>query len=89
MNDTSSQSRLHKLTDEYLRLEHQLKLGGGPEKIEKIHTQGKLTARERVDKLLDPGTYAQEIGLLVAYDEYNGQAPGIRKPSKKYSGHKR
>lgn len=75
MNDTSSQSRLHKLTDEYLRLEHQLKLGGGPEKIEKIHTQGKLTARERVDKLLDPGTYAQEIGLLVAYDEYNGQAP--------------
>lgn len=68
-------SRLRELTDEYQRLEHKLKLGGGPEKIEKIHKQGKLTARERIDLLLDPDTYSQEIGLLVAYDEYNGQAP--------------
>src|SRR5437764_369446 len=75
MNDTGSKSRLHSLTDEYLRLERQLKLGGGREKIEKIHKQGKLTARERVDLLLDPDTYSQEIGLLVAYDQYDGQAP--------------
>src|SRR3982751_2742666 len=75
MNDTGSKSRLHSLTDEYLRLERQLKLGGGREKIEKIHKQGKLTARERIEKLLDPNTFSQEIGLLVAYDEYNGQAP--------------
>lgn len=68
-------TRLRELTDDYLRLEHKLKLGGGPEKIEKIHKQGKLTARERIEKLLDPGAYSQEIGLLVAYDEYNGQAP--------------
>src|SRR5687767_14259709 len=68
-------SRLRQLTDEYLDLEQRLKLGGGPEKIEKIHKQGKLTARERIAKLLDPDTYSQEIGLLVAYDEYNGQAP--------------
>ena len=68
-------SRLRTLTDEYLRLEHKLKLGGGPEKIDKIHNQGKLTARERIEKLLDPDTFSQEIGLLVAYDEYNGQAP--------------
>src|SRR5688500_8677829 len=70
-----STSRLRSLTDDYLRLEHKLKLGGGPEKIEKIHKQGKLTARERMELLLDPDTYSQEIGLLVAYDEYNGQAP--------------
>jgi len=63
------------LTDEFNRLEHKLKLGGGPEKIEKIHGQGKLTARERIEKLLDPSSFSQEIGLLVAYDEYNGQAP--------------
>jgi len=63
------------LTEDYLRLERKLKLGGGPDKIEKIHKQGKLTARERIDLLLDPDTYFQEIGLLVAYDEYNGQAP--------------
>jgi len=68
-------SRLKALSEEYLRLEAQLKLGGGPEKIEKIHKQGKLTARERIATLLDPDTYTQEIGLLVAYDEYNGQAP--------------
>jgi 3-methylcrotonyl-CoA carboxylase beta subunit len=71
----TEQSRLRRLTDEYLRLESHLKIGGGPEKIEKIHKQGKLIARERIEKLLDPDTYSQEIGLLVAYDEYNGQAP--------------
>lgn len=68
-------NRLKKLTDDYLRLAHKLKLGGGPEKIDKIHSQGKLTARERVELLLDPETYSQEIGLFVAYDEYGGQAP--------------
>lgn len=72
---TSKKSRLLELTDEYLRLEKKLRLGGGAEKIEKIHKQGKLTARERVDLLFDAETYNQEIGLLVAYDEYQGQAP--------------
>ncbi len=72
---TNTSARLRKLTDEYLRLEHKLKFGGGPEKIDKIHKQGKLTARERIEKLLDPNSFSQEFGLLVAYDEYNGQAP--------------
>jgi acetyl-CoA carboxylase carboxyltransferase component len=75
MADSKPETGLRSLTDEYLRLEHKLKLGGGPEKIEKIHKQGKLTARERIEKLLDPSTFSQEVGLLVAYDEYNGQAP--------------
>lgn len=75
MNDNTPKSRLGLLTVDYLRLEHKLKLGGGPEKIEKIHKQGKLTARERIERLLDPDTFSREIGLLVAYDEYNGQAP--------------
>ena len=68
-------SRLRELSEEFKRLERKLKLGGGAEKIEKIHKQGKLTARERVDLLFDTGAYQQEIGLLVAYDEYKGQAP--------------
>ncbi len=72
---SSNTSRLKTLTDEYLDLEAKLKLGGGPEKIEKIHKQGKLTARERVELLLDADTYSQEIGLLVAYDQYDGTAP--------------
>jgi len=68
-------TRLHELTEEYIRLERKLKLGGGAEKIEKIHKQGKLTARERIDLLFDNDEYQQEIGLLIAYDEYKGQAP--------------
>jgi acetyl-CoA carboxylase carboxyltransferase component len=75
MKLTQDTSRLRKLTDEYTELERKLKLGGGPAKIDKIHSQGKLTARERLDLLVDPDTYSQEIGLLVAYDEYGGTAP--------------
>src|SRR3954447_19716453 len=75
MPDSTVTSRLRELTDEYLSLEQKLKLGGGPEKIDKIHKQGKLTARERVELLLDPDAYSQEIGLLVAYDKYDGAAP--------------
>ena len=75
MTKPTTASRLRALADEYLALEKKLKLGGGPEKVAKVHKQGKLTARERIGFLLDPDTYSQEIGLLVAYDEYNGQAP--------------
>ncbi|HMO81003.1 MAG TPA: acyl-CoA carboxylase subunit beta [Pyrinomonadaceae bacterium] len=75
MNDAPSNARLRRLTDEFLRLEEKLKQGGGPEKIAKLHGQGKLTARERIDLLLDEDSFSQEIGLLVAYDEYDGKAP--------------
>jgi|DewCreStandDraft_2_1066082.scaffolds.fasta_scaffold00784_16 acetyl-CoA carboxylase carboxyltransferase component len=71
----SKNSRLRRLTEEFKLLEARLKLGGGEEKIAKIHAQGKLTARERVELLFDKNSYYQEIGLLVAYDQYNGQAP--------------
>jgi acetyl-CoA carboxylase carboxyltransferase component len=75
MNRSEKKSRLRELTEEFQVLEKKLKLGGGAEKIEKIHSQGKLTARERVHLLFDENEYQQEIGLLVAYEEYNGQAP--------------
>lgn len=65
-----SNKRLRELTAELRELESRLHLGGGPDKIEKQHQQGKLTARERVDLLLDKDCYAQEVGLLVAYDQY-------------------
>lgn len=75
MKTSEKKSRLLELSEEFQRLEKKLKLGGGAEKIEKIHKQGKLTARERIDLLFDANAYQQEIGLLVAYDEYQGQAP--------------
>ena len=75
MKTSDETSRLRELTDQYLTLETKLKLGGGESKIEKIHNQGKLTARERIALLLDKNTFSQEIGLLVAYDQYDGTAP--------------
>jgi acetyl-CoA carboxylase carboxyltransferase component len=66
----TKQSRLHELTNELRELEAKLRLGGGAERVEKQHKQGKLTARERIDLLLDKDSVSQEIGLLVAYDQY-------------------
>src|SRR6266851_6454065 len=68
-------AHMNHLVDQLHRLEERLRLGGGPVKIDKQHRAGKLTARERISKLLDPDTYFQEIGLLIAYDRYDGQAP--------------
>jgi 3-methylcrotonyl-CoA carboxylase beta subunit len=67
---TQTSTRLRELTNELQELEARLRLGGGPDKIERQHSQGKLTARERIDLLLDKDAYCQEIGLLVAYDQY-------------------
>ena len=63
------------LVEEWQLLEDRLRAGGGSKKIEKQHAGGKLTARERVSKLLDPGSPWLETGLLIAYDKYDGQAP--------------
>ncbi|HKO15811.1 MAG TPA: acyl-CoA carboxylase subunit beta [Gemmatimonadaceae bacterium] len=72
----SGTSRLRQLSADVRALEERLRQGGGPARIARQHEQGKLTARERVDHLCDPGTRFLEIGLLVAYDQYDGQAPG-------------
>ncbi|HEX9703842.1 MAG TPA: acyl-CoA carboxylase subunit beta [Gemmatimonadales bacterium] len=68
-------SRLETLTAEYRALRARLEQGGGPDRIRRQHEQGKLTARERVSRLLDRGGPWFEIGLLVAHDQYDGQAP--------------
>jgi len=52
----------------------ELKLGGGAERIEKQHASGKLTARERVTSLVDPGSF-QEIGVFALHrSTYFGMA---------------
>ena len=66
---TKQPSRLRELSDQLLQLETRLRNGGGPDKIDRQHQQGKLTARERIELLLDKDSYSQEIGLLVAYDQ--------------------
>jgi len=67
--------RLGELTEEIIALRRQLRLGGGPDRIEKQHQQGKLTARERIALLLDNDQPFVEMGLFVAHDQYGGQAP--------------
>ena len=52
-----------------------VKLGGGEKRIEKLHQQGKMTARERIDYLLDPKTNSIEIGAFAGdemYEEHGG-----------------
>ena len=44
--------------------------GGGKKRIEKLHSKGKLSARERIDLLLDPNTERIEIGALAGYKMY-------------------
>ncbi len=44
--------------------------GGGKKRIEKLHEKGKLTARERIDLLLDPNTERIEMGAFAGYDMY-------------------
>ena len=52
-----------------------VKLGGGTSKITKEHTKGKLTARERIDYLLDPKSKSIEIGAFAECDGIIGGPP--------------
>jgi propionyl-CoA carboxylase beta chain len=58
----SFKDRLDRLNE----LRAQAHAGGGPEKIEKIHAKGRLTARERIHLLLDEGSF-QETGVFVRH----------------------
>ncbi len=54
-------------------------LGGGKKKIEKLHTKGKMTARERIDYLVDKNSEITEIGAFAGegmYEEYGGCPSG-------------
>src|SRR5215472_15844614 len=54
--------------------EEKIREGGGPKAIERQHAQGRLTARERLEKLIDPGTFF-ELGIYAAhgmYEEWGG-----------------
>jgi acetyl-CoA carboxylase carboxyltransferase component len=53
----------------------QVALGGGEKATERHRSRGKLTARERVDRLVDPGGAFLELNALAAWELYDGQAP--------------
>ena len=53
----------------------QVARGGGEKATERHRSRGKLTARERIDRLVDPGGAFLELNALAAWDMYEGQAP--------------
>jgi 3-methylcrotonyl-CoA carboxylase beta subunit len=57
--------------------EEQIYLGGGAKAIEAQHKKGRLTARERIKKLIDPGSHFFELAIYAAYEMYEewGGAP--------------
>ena len=62
---------------EVRELTNEIKLGGGKEAMEKHRKRGKLPARERIQKLIDPGSQFLEVGAFAAYEMYSeyGGAP--------------
>ncbi len=52
--------------DRLAELEAKAKAGGGEERVQQQHSSGKLTARERINLLFDPGTF-QELDLFVQH----------------------
>ncbi|MDE3074864.1 MAG: acyl-CoA carboxylase subunit beta [Chloroflexota bacterium] len=67
---TSSTDKRERLA----QLRAQAKLGGGQQRIEAQHNKGKLTARERIELLLDEGSF-QELGMFVTSRPSNGDKP--------------
>ena len=49
--------------------------GGGEKALERHRSRGKLTARERIDRLVDPSTAFLELNALAAWEMYDGAAP--------------
>lgn len=79
-SELDQQLAFNKNEDQYKQLVFQLhhkekkvKLGGGEKKIDEQHKRGKLTARERIDRLIDKGSDFLEIGLFAGEGMYAEQ----------------
>jgi 3-methylcrotonyl-CoA carboxylase beta subunit/propionyl-CoA carboxylase len=67
--------RLRALVREYRDRLSAVAQGGGPRYLERHRQQGKLPVRERIEKLIDPGTAFLELSPLAAYGLYDNDAP--------------
>jgi acetyl-CoA carboxylase carboxyltransferase component len=67
--------RLSNLAGELREALLRVREGGGPEAVAKHRKRGKLTARERIDRLVDPGSNFLEFSALAANGMYGGDAP--------------
>src|SRR5689334_2862240 len=67
--------RMEELVAELRERSAQVARGGGEKAMERHTSRGKLPARERIDRLVDPGTAFLELNALAAWDLYDGGAP--------------
>jgi len=67
--------RMEGLVAELRERTAQVARGGGEKATERHRSRGKLTARERIDRLVDPGAAFLELNALAAWELYEGQAP--------------
>ncbi len=78
MNDSSAANEtLEQLADHLAKEQQRIELGGGAQAIERQHSKGRLTSRERIEQLLDSGSRLFELGLWSGYKMYDewGGAP--------------
>ena len=68
-------ARMAQLVDEVRERTAQIARGGGERATERHRSRGKLPARERIDRLVDPGAAFLELNALAAWELYDGQAP--------------
>ena len=68
-------ARMAELVAELRERTARIAQGGGEKAVERHRSRGKLTARERIDRLLDPDTGFLELNALAAWELYDGQAP--------------
>jgi acetyl-CoA carboxylase carboxyltransferase component len=68
-------ARMEELVAELRERTARIAQGGGEKAVERHRSRGKLTARERIDRLTDPATAFLELNALAAYDLYGGDAP--------------
>src|SRR5215471_8109156 len=69
-------ARMEELVSELRERSAEVAQGGGEKATERHRSRGKLPARERVDRLVDPGTAFLELNALAAWEMYDGDAPG-------------
>jgi acetyl-CoA carboxylase carboxyltransferase component len=72
----SNRDRMQQLAEELRERLAGAREGGGAKYVERHRAQGKLPVRDRIVRLLDPGSPFLELSPLAAYDMYDGDAPG-------------
>lgn len=75
-NFTSNKSAMAEIVSAFKKRQQVVQAGGGEEAVARHKSRGKLTARERIQGLIDPGTEFLEFSSLAANGMYDNEAPG-------------